>query len=32
MREIEVKFKIKNLDDIQKKLKEKGCSLSDPIS
>jgi len=32
MREIEVKLKIKNFEDLENKLKEKGCVLSDPIS
>jgi len=32
MREIEIKVKIKNLQEIEGKLKEKGCNLSDAIS
>lgn len=32
MREIEIKVKISNLDNIQRKLEKKGCILSDPIS
>ncbi len=32
MREIEIKLKAKNLDEIEKKLKEKGCVISEPIS
>ncbi len=32
MREIEIKIKVKDLDKIQEKLKERGCVFSDPIS
>ena len=32
MREIEVKIRAKNLEEIEKKLREKGCTLSEPIS
>ena len=32
MREIEIKLRVKNLEDIEKRVKEKGYILSDPIS
>lgn len=32
MREIEIKIKVENLEEINQQLKEKGCELSDPIS
>ena len=32
MREIEIKLRVKNLAVLQKRLEEKGCILSDPIS
>jgi adenylate cyclase class 2 len=32
MREIEVKLKAKNFEEIERKLKERGCVLSEPIS
>ena len=32
MREIEIKLKIKNIEELKSKLKEKGCILSEPIS
>lgn len=31
MREIEIKLKVSNLEEIETKLKEKGCILSEPI-
>lgn len=32
MREIEIKLRAKNLEEIEQKLKEKGCTISEPIS
>ncbi|MBI2065800.1 MAG: hypothetical protein HYT68_01895 [Candidatus Zambryskibacteria bacterium] len=32
MREIEVKLKAKNFEEIERKLKDKGCILSEPIN
>ncbi|MEK7586712.1 MAG: class IV adenylate cyclase [Patescibacteria group bacterium] len=32
MREIEIKLKVDNFEEIEKKLKERGCILSQPIS
>jgi adenylate cyclase class 2 len=32
MREIEIKLKVDNFEELEKKLKEKGCVLSEPIS
>lgn len=32
MREIEIKLRAKNLEEIERKLKEKGCVISEPIS
>lgn len=32
MREIEIKLRVKNLEEIEKRLKEKGCIISEPIS
>ena len=32
MREIEIKLRVKNLEEIEQKLKEKGCVISEPIS
>jgi len=31
MREIEIKIKVKNIENIEKQLRDKGCRLSDPI-
>src|SRR3990167_7575141 len=32
MREIEIKLRVKNFEEIEKNLKERGCTLSEPIS
>jgi adenylate cyclase class 2 len=32
MREIEIKIKVKNLDDLEKKLKKEGCVFCEPIN
>ena len=32
MREIEIKLRVNNLEEIEKKLRDKGCVISDPIS
>ena len=32
MREIEIKLRVRDLDDLEKKLKTKGCSISESIS
>ncbi|MEK7634893.1 MAG: class IV adenylate cyclase [Patescibacteria group bacterium] len=32
MREIEIKLRVNNLEEIEKKLKERGCIVSEPIS